>query len=397
MTSKYQKIPAQQSLVWSTLQAFSTTDEPVKISEIVTHFKKHFPNADELFLITYEKRPDVSIFRDRISRSCRTAERAGLLHRPSRGTYTLTAKGKNLLALPRNLAEEEIYQSIRTSNQTVDVEEQQNSLDQDSRVTEIPTSVNQLGHLDVDAMVTNLIGHTGTDLKTTVSGAVSDLAKLSNINLAPNVPDMAETQARLAELTGVIGACDKHWDSNFAGAYSAIGDTNSVIAQAAQMASELTGSTKFDAMTAGLTEMNEALHRSWNITMPSSPLDAVEKALVSPSFRESAARFLEDISDPTTDNEDVSIADEADSLEPLDSRYPREFDDIRNLSKRDKIEFTTVLVSYLRENYDFLVRALQGVAIGKTVFDFTASTVIFLLMTWLIAEGIKERRSKEQE
>ena len=110
----YWEVPSQQALVWPTIQALSATKRPATINEIVAYFKENFSDAERLFSVFYEKRPNVSVFRDRISRSCRTAEKLGFTKRVRRGAYDLSPQGEALFYLSETSAEECVREAIHT-------------------------------------------------------------------------------------------------------------------------------------------------------------------------------------------------------------------------------------------------------------------------------------------
>ena len=114
-------IPSTSNLVAFTLQAVLKCGGTASTRQVAEFYKASFPKADELFVPTFEKRPKISIFRERIANSCREAAKNNLLQRVSHGRYSITTKGREALAREVLGNQHEQDEKINRTNAAVNI------------------------------------------------------------------------------------------------------------------------------------------------------------------------------------------------------------------------------------------------------------------------------------
>lgn len=316
----YWEVPSQQALVWPTIQALSATKRPATINEIVAYFKENFPDAEQLFSVFYAKRPNVSVFRDRISRSCRTAEKLGFTKRVRRGAYDLSPQGEELFYLSETSAKECVREAVYTPHPNTALMSWQTSSLQEEKT--LQREVGELLHNQKKYLDLQMQG---------VGAVLADLQKM---------PSNAATMEKLADLSSTV-------------------------------------------------------IKTWNVTLPRSPLEAIEEAFSSREFKNAVTKLLEDISEPAKDDTDTSIPRRSVVSNPALEYFVLELDDVRNVSKGKKIIFTAYVLGYLYAVFRSLIEVSETTDPSEILIDITFASIIFLCSVWGIFYELKEDEGED--
>ncbi len=112
MTTTQHDLPPYHDLIYPTIAAVARLGGSAQAREITDAVLDLVGFTDEQVAITYENRPK-SILIDRIDWARSYAKLAGLLDRPARGLYVMSSFGKEILALPEDVARERVLELNR--------------------------------------------------------------------------------------------------------------------------------------------------------------------------------------------------------------------------------------------------------------------------------------------
>lgn len=106
-------IPTHRQLVVPVLKAMHVLGGSARANEITEQVLELVPGSEDLQLITYPTRPNLSVLIDRIGWARTKAKRIGVLEQPGQGMYLLTDKGEELLELEEVDAFDKVQQLDR--------------------------------------------------------------------------------------------------------------------------------------------------------------------------------------------------------------------------------------------------------------------------------------------
>ena len=112
VTTTQHDLPPYHDLIYPTIAAVAKLGGSAQAREITDAVLDLVGFTDEQVAITYENRPK-SILIDRIDWARSYAKLAGLLDRPARGLYVMSSFGKEILALPEDVARERVLELNR--------------------------------------------------------------------------------------------------------------------------------------------------------------------------------------------------------------------------------------------------------------------------------------------
>ena len=369
----YWEVPSQQALVWPTIQALSATKRPATINEIVAYFKENFPDAEQLFSVFYAKRPNVSVFRDRISRSCRTAEKLGFTKRVRRGAYDLSPQGEALFYLSETSAEECVREAVHTLHPNTAIMSRQTSSLQEAKT--LQREVGELLHNQKKYLDSQMQG---------VGAVLADLQKMPGLSVSPALTGASGATAQIREnLASVVAGSGlngrdmkKYLDSQMQGVGAVLADLQKMPSNAATMEK--------------LADLSSTVIKTWNVTLPRSPLGAIEDAFSSLEFKNAVTKLLEDVSEPAKNDTDTSIPRRSAVSNPVLEHFALELDDVRNVSKREKTIFTVEVLSYLCTVFRSLIEVSETTEPSEILIEITFVSIIFLCSVWGIFYGIEK-------
>ena len=139
-----------------------------------------------------------------------------------------------------------------------------------------------------------------------------------------------------------------------------------------------------------LADLSSTVIKTWNVTLPRSPLGAIEDAFSSLEFKNAVTKLLEDVSEPAKNDTDTSIPRRSAVSNPVLEHFALELDDVRNVSKREKTIFTVEVLSYLCTVFRSLIEVSETTEPSEILIEITFVSIIFLCSVWGIFYGIEK-------
>ncbi|NMF33156.1 hypothetical protein HF851_12965 [Corynebacterium ammoniagenes] len=144
-----------------------------------------------------------------------------------------------------------------------------------------------------------------------------------------------------------------------------------------------------------LADLSSTVIKIWNVTLPLSPLGAIEEAFSSREFKNAVTKLLEDVSEPAKDDTDTSIPRRSVVSNPALEYFALELDDVRNVSKGKKIIFTADVLGYLYAVFRSLIEVSETTDPSEILMDITAFSIIFLYSVWGIFYELEEDEGED--
>ena len=144
-----------------------------------------------------------------------------------------------------------------------------------------------------------------------------------------------------------------------------------------------------------LADLSSTVIKTWNVTLPRSPLGAIEDAFSSLEFKNAVTKLLEDVSERAKDDTDTSIPRRSAVSNPVLEHFALELDDVRNVSKGEKIIFTGEVLGYLYAVFRSLIEVSETTDPSEILIEITVDSIIFLCLVWGIFYGIKKDEGED--